>query len=57
MGRLGPGGEQLALIVGGCRGWSFRATERHTGPWEVEKGLNKTKYVFPLPGAHILTNW
>ncbi|CAE6460930.1 unnamed protein product [Rhizoctonia solani] len=44
MGRLGPGGEQLALIVGGCRGWSFRATERYTGPWEVEKGLNKTKF-------------
>ncbi|CAE6413702.1 unnamed protein product [Rhizoctonia solani] len=44
MGKLGPGGEQLALIVGGCRGWSFRATESYTGPWVTEKGLKKTKF-------------
>ncbi|CAE6414354.1 unnamed protein product [Rhizoctonia solani] len=44
MGQLSPMGEQLALIVGGCRGWSFRATERYTGPWTIEKGLNKTRF-------------
>ncbi|EUC55457.1 alpha beta hydrolase fold protein [Rhizoctonia solani AG-3 Rhs1AP] len=44
MGKLSPMGEQLALIAGGCRGWSFRATERYTGPWTVEKGLKKTRF-------------
>ncbi|CAE7175295.1 unnamed protein product [Rhizoctonia solani] len=62
MGELGPMGEQIALIIGACRGWSFRATERYTGPWTVEKGLNKTRFpilivnldadpVTPLPAA------
>ncbi|CAE6413722.1 unnamed protein product [Rhizoctonia solani] len=62
MGRLGPGGEQVALIVGGCRGWPFRATERYTGPWTVKEGLQKTRFpimfvgldadpVTPLPSA------
>ncbi|CAE6480547.1 unnamed protein product [Rhizoctonia solani] len=62
MGRLSPMGEQPALILGGCRGWSFRATERYTGPWTTEKGLNKTRFpilfvsldadpVTPLPSA------
>ncbi|KAH7334293.1 TAP-like protein-domain-containing protein [Rhizoctonia solani] len=44
MGKLSPLGEQLALIVGGCRGWSFRATERYTGPWTTDKGLRKTRF-------------
>ncbi|CAE7222795.1 unnamed protein product [Rhizoctonia solani] len=44
MGKLSPMGEQLALVVGACRGWSFRATERYTGPWTVEKGLKKTRF-------------
>ncbi|KDN37708.1 hypothetical protein RSAG8_09976, partial [Rhizoctonia solani AG-8 WAC10335] len=44
MGKLSPLGEQLALVTGGCRGWPFRATERYTGPWTIEKGLNKTRF-------------
>ncbi|CAE6527676.1 unnamed protein product [Rhizoctonia solani] len=44
MGKLSPLGEQWALIMGGCREWPFRATERYTGPWTVEKGLNKTRF-------------
>ncbi|CAE6448744.1 unnamed protein product [Rhizoctonia solani] len=47
MGKISPVGEQLALIIGGCRGWSFRASERYTGPWTTEKGLNKTKFGHP----------
>ncbi|CAE6414342.1 unnamed protein product [Rhizoctonia solani] len=44
MGEISPLGEQLALVTGGCRGWSFRATERYTGPWTVEEGLSKTRF-------------
>ncbi|CUA67537.1 hypothetical protein RSOLAG22IIIB_07419 [Rhizoctonia solani] len=44
MGKLSPLGEQLALFGGECRHWTFRATERYTGPWTVEKGLNKTRF-------------
>ncbi|CAE6527681.1 unnamed protein product [Rhizoctonia solani] len=62
MGKISPVGEQMALVIGGCRGWSFRATERYTGPWTIEKGLNKTRFpilfvsldadpVTPLPSA------
>ncbi|KAG8755976.1 hypothetical protein FRC11_005620, partial [Ceratobasidium sp. 423] len=62
VGKFSPMGEQLALDVGVCRGWSFRATERYTGPWTIEKGLNKTRFpilfvsldadpVTPLPSA------
>ncbi|KAF8745373.1 alpha beta-hydrolase, partial [Rhizoctonia solani] len=62
MGKNNSTGEPLALIVGGCRDWPFRATERYTGPWSVEKGLNKTRFpillvsmdadpVTPLPSA------
>ncbi|KAH7334281.1 Alpha/Beta hydrolase protein [Rhizoctonia solani] len=62
MRNLSPMGEQPALIIGGCRGWSFRATERYTGPWTTERGLNKTRFpilfinldadpVTPLPSA------
>ncbi|CAE6413668.1 unnamed protein product [Rhizoctonia solani] len=62
MGKINSVGEQWALIMGGCRDWPFRATERYTGPWSVEKGLNKTRFpvllvsmdadpVTPLPSA------
>ncbi|KAL5639317.1 hypothetical protein ACGC1H_006732 [Rhizoctonia solani] len=44
MGKLSPLGEQWALIIGGCREWPFRAAESYTGPWTVEKGLNKTRF-------------
>ncbi|KDN37701.1 hypothetical protein RSAG8_09969, partial [Rhizoctonia solani AG-8 WAC10335] len=44
LGELSPMGEQVALMTGDCRGWPFRATERYTGPWTVEKGLSKTKF-------------
>ncbi|CAE6480541.1 unnamed protein product [Rhizoctonia solani] len=51
MSKISPLGEQWALIMGGCREWPFRATESYTGPWSVEKGLNKTRrvpFVFPI---------
>ncbi|QRW24740.1 alpha/beta hydrolase family protein [Rhizoctonia solani] len=62
MGKNNSTGEPVALIVGGCRDWPFRATERYTGPWSVDKGLNKTRFpillvstdadpVTPLPSA------
>ncbi|CAE6414369.1 unnamed protein product [Rhizoctonia solani] len=62
LGGLNSVGEQWALLAGGCRGWSFQAKERYTGPWTVEKGLKKTKFpilfvsldadpVTPLPSA------
>ncbi|CAE6538121.1 unnamed protein product [Rhizoctonia solani] len=62
LGKLNSVGEQWALIVGGCRGWSFRAKERYTGPWTVKGGLKKTRFpilfvslhadpVTPLPSA------
>ncbi|KAH7334279.1 TAP-like protein-domain-containing protein [Rhizoctonia solani] len=44
MSKISPLGEQWALIMGGCREWPFRATESYTGPWSVEKGLNKTRF-------------
>ncbi|CUA75719.1 hypothetical protein RSOLAG22IIIB_06026 [Rhizoctonia solani] len=44
MGKISTMGEQWALLMGGCRDWPFRATERYTGPWTVEKGLNKTRF-------------
>ncbi|CAE6463603.1 unnamed protein product [Rhizoctonia solani] len=62
IGKLNSMGEQWALIMGGCRDWSFRANERYNGPWTVEKGLKKTRFpilfvsldadpVTPLPSA------
>ncbi|CAE6460935.1 unnamed protein product [Rhizoctonia solani] len=59
MGKINSVGEQWALLMGGCRDWPFRATERYTGPWSIEKGLNKTRHpshifadpVTPLPSA------
>ncbi|CAE6480543.1 unnamed protein product [Rhizoctonia solani] len=62
LGQLNSVGEIWAVNVGTCRGWSFRAKERYTGPWTVEKGLKKTKFpilfvsvdadpVTPLPSA------
>ncbi|CAE6538282.1 unnamed protein product [Rhizoctonia solani] len=44
LGKISPVGEQWALIGGGCFSWPFRARERYTGPWTVEKGLKKTKF-------------
>ncbi|KAG8686723.1 hypothetical protein FRC11_008480 [Ceratobasidium sp. 423] len=44
LGKINSLGEQWALIMGGCREWPFRATETYTGPWSVEKGLNKTRF-------------
>ncbi|QRW13221.1 alpha/beta hydrolase family protein [Ceratobasidium sp. AG-Ba] len=44
MGRISPTGENWAKVVGGCNGWSFRASERYTGPWTVEAGLNRTRW-------------
>ncbi|CAE6538286.1 unnamed protein product [Rhizoctonia solani] len=62
LGRMSPVGEQWATTVGGCRGWSFRAQERYTGPWTAKDGLKKTRFpilfvsldadpVTPLPSA------
>ncbi|KAJ1301702.1 hypothetical protein OPQ81_008937 [Rhizoctonia solani] len=62
LGRISPMGEQWALTIGGCRGWSFRTRERYTGPWTVKDGLKKTRFpilfvsldadpVTPLPSA------
>ena len=45
MGKISPVGEQWALIAGACRGWSFRANQRYTGPWTVAEGLKKTRCV------------
>ncbi|KDN37693.1 hypothetical protein RSAG8_09961, partial [Rhizoctonia solani AG-8 WAC10335] len=44
LGKISPVGEQWAVIGGGCHSWPFRAQERYTGPWTVEKGLKKTKF-------------
>ncbi|KAF8599715.1 alpha/beta-hydrolase [Ceratobasidium sp. AG-I] len=44
MGKISPFGEPWALITGACRGWSFRAKERYTGPWTVAEGLRKTRF-------------
>ncbi|KAF8599712.1 alpha/beta-hydrolase [Ceratobasidium sp. AG-I] len=44
MGKISPFGEQWALITGVCRGWSFRANQRYTGPWTVAEGLKKTRF-------------
>ncbi|QRV97374.1 alpha/beta hydrolase family protein [Ceratobasidium sp. AG-Ba] len=44
LGKLSPVGEQWANIVGACSGWSFRASQRYTGPWTTAKGLNKTRF-------------
>ncbi|KAB5588106.1 Hydrolase [Ceratobasidium theobromae] len=44
MGKISPVGEQWALLMGGCRGWAYRAKERYTGPWDSTKGLKKTKF-------------
>ncbi|KAJ1306106.1 hypothetical protein OPQ81_010817 [Rhizoctonia solani] len=44
LGKINSLGEQWALIIGGCREWPFHAAERYTGPWTVEKGLNKTRF-------------
>lgn len=44
MGKISPVGEPWARITGSCRGWSFRANQRYTGPWTTAKGLKKTKF-------------
>ncbi|KAF8593652.1 hypothetical protein BDV93DRAFT_221532, partial [Ceratobasidium sp. AG-I] len=44
MGKISPFGEQWALVVGACRGWSFLANQRYTGPWTVAEGLQKTRF-------------
>ncbi|ELU39939.1 alpha/beta hydrolase fold domain-containing protein [Rhizoctonia solani AG-1 IA] len=49
MSQINSVAEQWALLVGGCRGWPFRATERYTGPWSIEKGLKKTRKGKPNP--------
>ncbi|KAF8745425.1 alpha beta-hydrolase, partial [Rhizoctonia solani] len=50
MSQINSVAEQWALLVGGCRGWPFRATERYTGPWSIEKGLKKTRFPILLVG-------
>ncbi|KAF8599714.1 alpha/beta-hydrolase [Ceratobasidium sp. AG-I] len=44
MGEIGPFGEQWAFVTGSCRGWSFRANQRYTGPWTTEARLKKTRF-------------
>ncbi|KAF8596565.1 hypothetical protein BDV93DRAFT_610834 [Ceratobasidium sp. AG-I] len=44
MGKISPVGESWARLTGSCRGWSFRANQRYTGPWTTAKGLKKTKF-------------
>ncbi|KAF8593117.1 hypothetical protein BDV93DRAFT_612340 [Ceratobasidium sp. AG-I] len=44
MGKISPVGESWARITGSCRGWSFRANQRYTGPWTTAKGLKKTRF-------------
>ncbi|KAG8729448.1 hypothetical protein FRC11_008765 [Ceratobasidium sp. 423] len=44
LGKISPVGEQWAVTGGGCQSWPFRAQERYTGPWTVDKGLKKTKF-------------
>lgn len=55
MGEISPFGEQWAFIVGPCRGWSFRANQRYTGPWTAAEGLRKTRYALILILLHIET--
>ncbi|KAF8596568.1 hypothetical protein BDV93DRAFT_548308 [Ceratobasidium sp. AG-I] len=44
MGKISPVGESWTRLTGSCRGWSFRANQRYTGPWTTAKGLKKTKF-------------
>ncbi|KAF8599728.1 alpha/beta-hydrolase [Ceratobasidium sp. AG-I] len=44
MGKISPTGESWAVTAGLCRGWSFRANQRYTGPWTTAKGLKKTRF-------------
>ncbi|KAF8599726.1 alpha/beta-hydrolase [Ceratobasidium sp. AG-I] len=44
MGKISPTGESWAIVAGICRGWSFRANQRYTGPWTTAGGLKKTRF-------------
>ncbi|QRV76811.1 Abhydrolase domain-containing protein [Ceratobasidium sp. AG-Ba] len=44
IGQISPIGETWASIFGFCNGWSFRSSQRYTGPWTTAKGLKKTRF-------------
>ncbi|QRV97369.1 alpha/beta hydrolase family protein [Ceratobasidium sp. AG-Ba] len=44
IGKISSVGEQWANLISACNGWSFRASQRYTGPWTVAKGLKKTRF-------------